>query len=52
MSNKTSTELQLLRGVLDSCSGTINNIVITKTGVVYLKPIKKKKERVNRQMDR
>lgn len=52
MSSKSSTEMQLLRGVLDSCSGTINNIVITKTGVIYLKPIKKKKERVIRKMDR
>ena len=49
MSSKSSTEIQLSRGVLDSCSGTINNIVITKTGVVYLKPIKKKKERVVRE---
>lgn len=52
MSSKSSTEIQLLRGILDSCSGTINNIVITKTGVVYLKPIKKKKERVIRKKDR
>lgn len=52
MSSKSSTEIQLFRGVLDSCSGTINNIVITKTGVVYLKPIKKKKERVIREKDR
>lgn len=49
MSSKSSTELQLLQGILGSCSGTMNNLVITKTGVVYLKPIKKKKERVIRE---
>lgn len=49
MSSQSSTELQLLQGILGSCSGTMNNLVITKTGVVYLKPIKKKKERVIRE---
>ena len=49
MSSQSSTELQTFQGVLGVCSGTINNIVITKTGVVYLKPIKKKKERVMRE---
>lgn len=49
MSSHSSTEIQLLQGILGSCSGTMNNLVITKTGVVYLKPIKKKKERVIRE---
>ena len=49
MSSKSSTEIELLQGLFGSCSGTINNIVITKTGVVYLKPIKKKEERVIRE---
>lgn len=49
MSSQSSTELQLLQGILGSCSGVMNNLVITKTGVVYLKPIKKKKERVIRE---
>lgn len=52
MSSQSSTELQTLQGILGVCSGTVNNIVITKTGVVYLKPIKKKKERVIRKTDR
>lgn len=52
MSSKTSTEIELLQGLFGSFSGTINNIVITKTGVVYLKPIKKKKERVIREIRR
>lgn len=49
MSNQSSTELQLLQGILGSCSGVMNNLIVTKTGVVYLKPIKKKKERVIRE---
>lgn len=49
MSSNSSTEIQLLQGIFGSCSGTMNNLVITKTGVVYLKPIKKKKERVIRE---
>lgn len=52
MSSQTSTEVELLHGLFGSCSGTINNMVITKTGVVYLKPIKKKKERVTREIRR
>lgn len=52
MSSQSSTELQLLQGILGSCSGTMNNLIVTKTGVVYLKPIKKKKERVIREIHR
>ena len=52
MSSQSSIEIELSQGLFGSCSGTINNIVITKTGVVYLKPIKKKKERVIRKTDR
>lgn len=52
MSSQSSTELQLLQGILGSCSGTMNNLIVTKTGVVYLKPIKKKKERVIRERHR
>lgn len=49
MSSQSSTEIQLPHGILGGCSGTINNLIVTKTGVVYLKPIKKKKERVIRE---
>lgn len=49
MSSKSSTEMQLLQGILGSCSGVMNNLIVTKKGVVYLKPIKKKKERVIRE---
>lgn len=52
MSSQSSTDLQLLQGILGSCSGTMNNLIVTKTGVVYLKPIKKKKERVIREKRR
>lgn len=52
MSSQSLTELQLLQGILGSCSGTMNNLIVTKTGVVYLKPIKKKKERVIREKHR
>lgn len=52
MSSQSSTELQLLQGILGSCSGTMNNLIVTKTGVVYLKPIKKEKERVIREKRR
>lgn len=52
MSSQSSTEMQLLHGILGSCSGTMNNLIVTKTGVVYLKPIKKEKERVIREKRR
>lgn len=52
MNSQSSTDLQLLQGILGSFSGTINNLIVTKTGVVYLKPIKKKKERVIRERHR
>lgn len=49
MNNKASTKIELLHGLFGSCSGTINDMVVTKTGVIYLKPIKKKKERIIRE---
>lgn len=52
MSDQSSTEMQLLNGILGSCSGTMNNLVVTKTGVVYLKRIKKEKERIIREKRR
>ena len=46
MIDKTATELQLLRGILGNCNGTLQGIVICKNGVIYAKKEVKKKERL------
>lgn len=43
MQSKERTGVKQLQGVEGALTGTINNIVITSKGVIYLKKDKKKK---------
>lgn len=52
MTSNSDTDLQLLNGILNNCSGTLAGLVFTKTGVVYQKKTIIKKDSIIREKRR